>query len=841
MREPPWTDADSWHRYVIAPQDEDVHPARMWMHEDCGVESSLPLTLTCAHTDRPARAVIDYGYEITGRPWFQVAEATDRARLLAGYSEALRYLTPRGDLDIDGLRVSGNPQRHEVYVLTGGPGHIRQRFVQGGFRYQMLSLEQPGSATLVNLGVTYTAYRGTPGTYAGWFDCSDGALTRTWYAGTHTLHLSMLPAGDDAGYWAIEDGALDAQDAWTDPNATSFGLMRLGPTWATGSVEVDVQTRRGTASVLLRGRRPGVGVAVGVSVDAVEVAVRHAVGDDARHVLRTWSVPPAGPRAWRRLRLLLDERSLRVDLADRTVGSVDLSVTHGAIPSSGRLGLAAAAGDHARFRDLRVQPAGETEMLMRLDSSRDLDAFDRPGVTTLPVILDGAKRDRLVWQGDNLVSAHVLFACSDETEYVRDSIALLGAHQLASGYVPANVNPAATLTDHAPRVDVETAQYPSSSYSLYFILNLYDYWLHTGDVDFVRSVWPTVCRELQWNESRAGPDGLLQTDGRDGMGWRYSFVCGTPGYENALYVEALRRAASMAVAVGDNRPDWTDRAERVHGAFRRLLIDAESGVVEMTTELRGHVTLDANATALLHNLLEPDDTQRVIDAVLTRLATPAGLFSVSEPPPAGQFLTIGPMMLGVFLWALAAHGRTEEALELVRRVWLPMVDGDPGMTVWEVLGADGTLRTPGINGSGEGNTSLAHPWSGAPTALASEYILGVRPVEPGYVRWLIEPRPAGLSWANGRIPTPFGPIDVAWTQADNGFSIEVIAPVGTSGRLVLPRRDLRYHVRWSAFEGVARWPDPTGPADLAGSRAAEFDVSGGGHLVVWSVGDRTGD
>jgi alpha-L-rhamnosidase len=62
----------------------------------------------------------------------------------------------------------------------------------------------------------------------------------------------------------------------------------------------------------------------------------------------------------------------------------------------------------------------------------------------------------------------------------------------------------------------------------------------------------------------------------------------------------------------------------------------------------------------------------------------------------------------------------------------------------------------------------------------------VRPVTAGYEAWLIEPQPGDLSWANGRVPTPYGPIEVEWEKQGNSFVLEFSVPNGTSGTVGVP-------------------------------------------------------
>jgi alpha-L-rhamnosidase len=65
-------------------------------------------------------------------------------------------------------------------------------------------------------------------------------------------------------------------------------------------------------------------------------------------------------------------------------------------------------------------------------------------------------------------------------------------------------------------------------------------------------------------------------------------------------------------------------------------------------------------------------------------------------------------------------------------------------------------------------------------------VLGVRPVEPGYRTWLIEPQPGDLTWAEGKVPTPYGPIVVRWQKIPQGLRLEINVPNDTRGSVGMP-------------------------------------------------------
>src|SRR5262249_13686607 len=50
---------------------------------------------------------------------------------------------------------------------------------------------------------------------------------------------------------------------------------------------------------------------------------------------------------------------------------------------------------------------------------------------------------------------------------------------------------------------------------------------------------------------------------------------------------------------------------------------------------------------------------------------------------------------------------------------------------------------------------------------------------PGFATFTVDPHPSGLTSASGVVPTPHGPINVAWQQNGSGLSLQVTAPPGT--------------------------------------------------------------
>ena len=76
-------------------------------------------------------------------------------------------------------------------------------------------------------------------------------------------------------------------------------------------------------------------------------------------------------------------------------------------------------------------------------------------------------------------------------------------------------------------------------------------------------------------------------------------------------------------------------------------------------------------------------------------------------------------------------------------------------------------------GENWGAGTHAHGWSCTPTRDMLIYTLGVTPLEPGFPRARVAPRPGTLAWVKGSVPTPHGPISIEATRESIKFNSPV--------------------------------------------------------------------
>jgi alpha-L-rhamnosidase len=791
---PSWPALPDWHQYVEAPGPADLTPVRVVSVSGtvtnpggvvAGGHGDTTLTRSAGDTGQ-TDIVLDYGRDVGGVPSFTVAAASGSPTMEAGYSEAAEYVAPGGDGGTPVIGANGDPSRADSYTVSR-PGVITNRYIQGGERYQEISLTSAGSVSLSSVGIRYTGYAGTPRSYRGYFVSSDPTLNKEWYAGAYTLNLTQDLAGTQSHQWAIADGAMNltARSSFVGTPVNN-GVLRFGSTWRdyTSAFTADVVSGQVSWSVRARDDLDQYAItlnssAAATSPDSVVIAkVSHGVST----TLGTFPTPfaVAENQAYR-ISTTVSGQTITVSVNGTVIGSVT-----DATFAAGTVGFGESGTGSANVSHLVVAARnGRTLYASTLASPSALTDFLTPGTPTVDLILDGAKRDRATFTGDLSVAAQTLYDTNDATSYVKGSLDLLGSTQLTSGYVSPFAEPGAPNTGGLIPGQVSV---PLGIYSLYFVSDVGDYYRYTGDRQFVAREWPTVQREMAWELAQANTDGLFVTTPADDLNWNLESHDGVVTFYNALYYKTLADAAQLAGALGHATlaAQYQADAARAKAEINAQLYDPATHAYDISATDRGSIAQDANSAVILYGIAPASRQAGVLAAMTQALGTPHGDLSVSSPVPAGSTQIISPFVGSSDLDARFAAGDTSGALQLLRSEWGPMTTGPDGGTMWEKLAPDGT-----IDGGG---TSLAHAWSTGPTSALTSYVLGVTPASPGYATWQVAPQPGSLGWAEGAVPTPHGDITVKWAASAAGFAIAVGAPAGTTGTVVLPKGAGRYSV-----------------------------------------------
>lgn len=224
--------------------------------------------------------------------------------------------------------------------------------------------------------------------------------------------------------------------------------------------------------------------------------------------------------------------------------------------------------------------------------------------------------------------------------------------------------------------------------------------------------------------------------------------------------------------------DATDTLEhdQLHDEFAAMAAGLREAFQRHFVGERAQVRSDCvtvYALAICFGLLDPGQ----IDAAGARLA--------ELVRDAGHRIATGFAGTPFVMDALTRAGYIEDAYALLMQTgvpsWLyPVTMG--ATTVWERW--DSMLADGSIN-PGE-MTSFNHYALGAVADWLHRVVGGIAPLEPGYRRFLVAPRPGGgLSWAQAALRTRHGRIAVAWRLERSSLRVEVDVPPGTEAVLAL--------------------------------------------------------
>jgi len=346
------------------------------------------------------------------------------------------------------------------------------------------------------------------------------------------------------------------------------------------------------------------------------------------------------------------------------------------------------------------------------------------------MLWDGIKRDRLVWIGDThpeAMSIMRLFGADESVE-----TALTASRE---------VTPLPAFMNGMP------------AYSLWWLAILADYYWHTGDMAYLEREKPYATELVKYIDSLVGADGRLNFN---------SYFLDWPTYDvpereqgvHALCSYAMRKIKGVYAALGLDCavPD---------GILQRIRKGQGGGSFKQVNALRalaGHVP----AAAVLPLQL------------------------------AGGARGMSTFMSYYILASIAEAGETAGALSILKEYYGAML-GAGATTFFEdfdINWLNGSGRIDEFTPAGKKDLhgdfgaycyvgfrhSLCHGWSSGPVPFLMRYVLGVSELEPGCKVLKIAPCLAGLAFAEGQYPTPFGSVKIRHELINGKVKSEVSAP-----------------------------------------------------------------
>ena len=368
-------------------------------------------------------------------------------------------------------------------------------------------------------------------------------------------------------------------------------------------------------------------------------------------------------------------------------------------------------------------------------------------LTTREFFMDGIKRDRWTWSGDAIQSYLMNYYLRFDTECVKRTIRQLRGKDP----VTAHVN---TIMD----------------YTFYWFKSIYDYYLYTADIAFVREMWPRMVTLMDYVEGRLNEDGMAEGQADD---WIFvdwvdfpMHKRGTLCFEQILLMKAMETMAVCSKLL-NIKTDYRVKSESLRNKIKQTFWSYEQKAYYHAIEdgkINKQITKFANMFAILYGLAYEEERHEIMQSVM--------LNPVIDPITT-------PYMRFYELETLCIDGLQEQVLHEMKAYWGGMLR-EGATSFWEKYNPEEKgAQHLAMYGRPYGK-SLCHAWGASPIYLIGKYFLGVRPTKPGYEEYEVHPTLGGLKWMEGDVPTPFGKIHVKMNtheisvQSDGGHGTLII-------------------------------------------------------------------
>jgi len=328
------------------------------------------------------------------------------------------------------------------------------------------------------------------------------------------------------------------------------------------------------------------------------------------------------------------------------------------------------------------------------------------------------------------------------------------------------------LIDHARLPDgVTLSRYPTrntqviSTFSLWYIGMLYDYWMYRGDDAFIQDKLAGARGVLAFFNKYQGADGSLKNipywtfvDWANGKNWSVGAPPkGTDGSSAIFDLQLLwayQWAAAMEAQLGipAYAEQYQQRAKQLKQIIQQKYWDPAKKLYADTKE-KDLFSQHANALAILTGVAPTSERTAIGKRMLT-----------------DSTLTQCTIYFKYYLHqALVEAGLGNDYIN-----WLD---------IWRKNMAMG-LTTWTEDSNIDFTRSDCHAWGSSPNIEFFRTVLGIDSDAPGFTHVKIEPHLGELHQAQGTIPHPKGKITVDYSETNGRWRIAIQLPEKTSGSFV---------------------------------------------------------
>ncbi|MHC4213777.1 MAG: alpha-L-rhamnosidase-related protein [Planctomycetota bacterium] len=407
--------------------------------------------------------------------------------------------------------------------------------------------------------------------------------------------------------------------------------------------------------------------------------------------------------------------------------------------------------------------------------------------------VDCALRERSEWMGDGAVVTYpisrVAFAgpgqgrdyTYSDPRLIRVMLERIALTQKPDGRIRAN-----TCSDFW---DMHSF---IEDYCCLWVQSLRQYYDNTGDIDFVRQLWPVLDKQMKWFLERRTEKGLVKAR-------EFLLHMDNPLHHqtdcegatlNAFVFRALRDSAYLAEALGRKRQsgEYNSCADQLAVNYNQHLWDPNSQTyyagIKQGRKVPPTRWVDPVTKVYWQNITQAKEYPPTVQAAL--LALDRGIV------PADRLNSVRAYLLKNYhklnnpythfflfeeLYKINSAKQELDILNVIRKRWAHMVENkDPGTLIEKFK-------------FGRGGSSC-HNFGSVPAYFLSTYVLGVRTDGPVWEkRIIIKPGLADLEFARGVVVTEHGPVPVSWTRDNDtralNFTFEI--PPGVQAKISIPK------------------------------------------------------
>ena len=350
--------------------------------------------------------------------------------------------------------------------------------------------------------------------------------------------------------------------------------------------------------------------------------------------------------------------------------------------------------------------------------------------------LDGIKRDRWIWAGDAYLGAKIdYYTAFDCAKIKRTVIALLGK------------SPVVTYINHI------------MDYTPYTFLTAKDYYEHTGDVAFLRQIYPMLTEHLRFVLSRRNQSGFLYKQENDWVHVDWNDSLNTDGevcFEQILLWAMCKAYSMISAALGENADECEKIADTLQTEINNVFWDEKRGAYRHS-RIEGKagecVTAYANVFALLTGFADENRKSKITCALLHDNSIP---------------LITTPYMQAFLLSCLCEAGEFECVRESLRDYFGNMASTGTS-TFWETykIGEQKESATD-MYGRPFGR-SQCHIWGAGAILIIGKYFYGLKNDTAFGERFVLQPYLPAIENTSATLPLKHGKITVSYYG--NTFSV----------------------------------------------------------------------